>query len=221
MPPETTPGLREKFVPALGLHTLTRFFDPVVRIVLDDEGLKRRLIETARIEPGHRVLDLGCGTGTLLELIARSEPGAHIEGLDADREILAIARRKLAGSPVVLHQALAAEAALGAESYDRILSSLFFHHLPRAVKLEVLERCLGWLRPGGELHVLDWGRAANLLMRAAFLPVQLLDGFARTGDNVRGELVSLMRRAGFVEAAERSRKSTLLGTISFYSARKK
>ena len=44
------------------------------------------------------------------------------------------------------------------------------------------------LHPAGELHVADWGRAGGLVSRAAFLAVQLLDGFDTTSDNVAGML---------------------------------
>jgi hypothetical protein len=37
-----------------------------------------------------------------------------------------------------------------------------------------------WLRPGGELHIADWGNAQNVLVRVAFFGVQLLDGFGTT-----------------------------------------
>jgi hypothetical protein len=70
----------------------------------------------------------------------------------------------------------------------------------------------------GVYHVADWGQAQNVLMRLAFLPVQLLDGFESTRDNVRGRLVPLMEGVGFSAVAETHREMSLLGTLSLYRA---
>jgi SAM-dependent methyltransferase len=105
-------------------------------------------------------------------------------------------------------------------SFDRIVSSLLFHHLGTEDKQRTLRRAFELLRPGGELHIADWGRAQNALMRVAFLPVQLLDGFRTTADNVRGGLPGRMDEAGFREVAETHREMTLFGTLSLYRAAK-
>ena len=72
--------------------------------------------------------------------------------------------------------------------------------------------------PGGELHVADWGRPENALMRTLFLAVQCLDGFENTRDNVAGRLVSLFEEAGFSGVRESQTFSTMLGTIALYRA---
>jgi SAM-dependent methyltransferase len=77
------------------------------------------------------------------------------------------------------------------------VSSLFFHRLSRAGKASAFSQIKRVLSRAGELVVADWGRPKNPLMRAAFFPVRLLDGLDNTRDNVRGELPSLIRAAGF------------------------
>ena len=74
------------------------------------------------------------------------------------------------------------------------------------------------LRPGGTLHVADWGEASNRLMRVLFFQIQLLDGFENTASNVQGELPRLMRNAGFEEVSEHRTFSTVFGTMSLYEA---
>ncbi len=55
-------------------------------------------MEQADIESGHRVLDLGCGTGTLALLIKRTQQEAEVVGLDGDHKFLEIAKAKVARS---------------------------------------------------------------------------------------------------------------------------
>jgi hypothetical protein len=94
------------------------------------------------------------------------------------------------------------------------------HHLVLADKARTLRAAFELLRPGGELHVADWGKAQSVVMRAAFLGVQLLDGFRTTRDNVAGKLPGLMQEAGFVEVSETHHEATLFGTLSLYQARR-
>jgi SAM-dependent methyltransferase len=101
-------------------------------------------------------------------------------------------------------------------SFDHVLSSLLFHHLSTENKRRTLAQVYSLLRPGGGLHLADWGQAQDALMRLAFLPVQLLDGFETTADNVAGRLVSLMLEAGFQDAAQLHHERTILGTLALY-----
>ena len=210
----------EPYVHALRFRSLTRFYDRVLHATLKEEKFKQLLVAQANVQPGERVLDVGCGTGTLTILAKRSAPEAHVVGLDGDPEALAVARDKAAreGVELELVQSLAWEAPFAPASFDRVVSSLVFHHLTTENKRRTLRKIREWLRPGGELHVADWGRPHDPLMRAAFLPVQLLDGFETTRDSVRGVLPSLMREAGFAEVAETHRERTLFGTLSLYRA---
>jgi ubiquinone/menaquinone biosynthesis C-methylase UbiE len=54
-----------KFIPALRFPVLTRLYDRLIRTTLKEDSIRQRLIDQPRIEGGHRVLDIGCGTGTL------------------------------------------------------------------------------------------------------------------------------------------------------------
>ena len=210
------------YIPALGYRWLTRFYDPVVRVTTREAMFKDALLREASIQDGYRVLDLGCGTGTLALLVKRAHRGAEVFGLDADAEALKLARTKLEGADVEvrLDQGLASALPYTAESFDRALSSLFFHHLPSALKVEAMREVLRVLRPGGEFHIADWGKPTGSAMRLAFVAVQLLDGFATTTDNVKGLLPNLLGLAGFENVETTNCYSTALGTLSLYRGRK-
>ena len=210
----------QRYIPALRFDWLTQFYDPVVRVTTKEEKFKALLVAQANLSPGQRVLDVGCGTGTLMIMLKRAQPLAQVLGLDGDANVLKLAKRKLeaAGIDAELSQGMASAPPFDDGSFDRVVSSLFFHHLATADKKAALARARRLLRAGGELHIADWGKAQNIAMRAAFVGVQLLDGFATTTDNVTGMLPTYMRDAGFSEVQETHREMTLLGTISLYRA---
>lgn len=136
--------------------------------------------------------------------------------------ILDIARSKARRQveEITLVQAFCFDIPFADGAFDRVLSSLMLHHLTRSEKVRTLKEIFRVLRPGGELHVADWGRPHNLLMRALVFSVQLGDSFARTVDNVKGRLPTLFRDAGFEDVSETARFATLFGTLSLYRARK-
>jgi ubiquinone/menaquinone biosynthesis C-methylase UbiE len=206
------------YIPALRYESLTRFYDPVLRATLKEDRFKRLLVEQAGLRPGHRALDVGCGTATLTILLKLASPEAEVTGLDGDSKVLALARTKIknAGLDIALKQGLASEAPFPPESFDCIVSSLVFHHLTSDEKRRTLARSRELLRPGGEIHIADWGKAQNPAMRVAFLAIQLLDGFKTTTDNVRGLLPKFMTEAGLRDVEETHREMTVFGTLSLY-----
>jgi ubiquinone/menaquinone biosynthesis C-methylase UbiE len=213
---------RTQYIPALKYDWLTSLYDPLLRWTMRESTFKKQLVEQAQIATGHRALDLGCGTGTLTLLIKSHHPKAQVIGLDADPKVLEIARAKAArtGLDITLGHGMAFELPYPGNSFDRVVSSLLFHHLKRENKVRTLKEVFRVLRPGGELHVADWGKAQNGLMRMAFLLVQMLDGFSTTSDNVSGLLPELFRAAGFEGVQETAQYATIVGTLSLYRARK-
>ena len=211
----------EPYIPALKYERLTALYDPVLRWTMREAAFKQRLVQQAGIEAGHRVLDLGAGTGTLTLLVKRLHPEAEVVGLDGDEQVLAIARAKAeqAALAVSFDRGLASDLPYPDHSFDRVLSSLVFHHLTRDQKERALREVRRVLRPGGELHVADWGKPPNRLLRAAFLLVQVLDGFETTSDNVAGRLPDFFRRAGFSEVRQTTQFATVFGALSLYQAR--
>lgn len=212
----------ERYIPALGYHWLTSLYDPVVKLTTRESAFKPALVKQANLLAGERVLDLACGTATLTLLAKRAQPAAEVHGIDGDSNILKIAADKAQreGLSVQLQQGLANAVPYADAHFDRAMSSLFFHHLTRETKRAAFAELYRVLKPGGELHIADWGKASDPLMRVAFFGIQLLDGFTTTADNVRGLLPTLIQEAGFSEVTETQRFSTIFGTMSLYQARK-
>lgn len=209
----------DEFVPALGLDWLTPLYDVVARLT-GERRFKRALVKRAGIEAGHDVLDIGCGTGTLALIVRDVCPLARVSGLDIDPRILAIARHKIAraAADIKLHQGSATDPPFAPASFDRILTTLMLHHLDTAKKGAMLAAARRLLRPGGQLHIADWGKPHNALMRFASLGFRLLDGDDTTGANLRGELPAIVQAAGFLRVVESERWMTPFGTLAFIRA---
>jgi ubiquinone/menaquinone biosynthesis C-methylase UbiE len=209
------------YVPALRYRALTRVYDPVVRATTREAEFKRRLLDVAAIEPGHRVLDLACGTGTLAIEAKLREPGAELVGVDGDPEMLERAREKAAaaGADIALDEGLSTDLPYEDASFDRVLSTLFFHHLDLAGKRTTFAELARVLRSGGELHVADWGRPSDPLMAALGWQVRMLDGLDVTRENFNGSLPRLIAEGGLEDVRETDRLRTPLGSMVLLRAR--
>ncbi|HBY95378.1 MAG TPA: methyltransferase type 11 [Chloroflexi bacterium] len=209
----------DRYIPALGHERLTPLYDPLLRWIIRESRFKTRLVEQAHVEAGQRVLDLGCGTGTLTILVKQAHPEAEVIGLDGDRAVLEIARAKAAKADVAVFwtQGMAFQLPYADNSFDRILSGLVFHHLTTENKRRTFREIFRVLRPGGELHVADFGRPHNA---GAYFISLLVGRFEEATANVRGLLPEMFREAGLSRVAETNRFMTVVGTISLYEARR-
>lgn len=208
----------ERYVPAAGIESLTRFYDLGVRLTMRERRWRPRLIQRIVSEEPRVVVDMGCGTGTLTIPLAE-ETGARVIGVDGDPKILGHARRKSGANRVEWHEGLADDLPLGDAEADVVVSSLVFHHLPRRTKCAALAEAHRVLRPGGLLLIADWGEPHDRAMRAAFFALQCLDGFENTEDNRRGLLPHLIEEAGFEPPTRTQRLRTVVGTFEVLASR--
>lgn len=211
--------VQDRYLSALQYSWLTPFYDFAQRWIFRESIFKAHLVEQARIEPGHRVLDLGCGTATLTLLIKQNHPEAEVTGLDGDPEALGIAESKAskAGLSITFDRGMAFQLPYPDGFFDRVISSLVFHHLTKENKYRAMREVLRVLRPGGEFHLTDLGRPHNPIMYIVSLVFSRLE---EAEDNVRGLLPQMLADADFEQVEEIARFSTPYGAVSSLRARK-
>ncbi|GIW07542.1 MAG: hypothetical protein KatS3mg060_2347 [Dehalococcoidia bacterium] len=115
------------------------------------------LIAAAGVRPGHRVLDVGCGTGYFARLLARAVgPEGLVVGIDPSREMIAYATRKAGHARNCEFRVGTAESLdFPAEHFDVVVSSLVLHHLPEDLRVPALREMRRVLQPGGKLLVAE------------------------------------------------------------------
>jgi len=206
------------YIPAAGTDFLLPFYDPLNRL-LGVSRLHGQLISQARLEPGQRVLDVGCGTGSLAVQIRRGSPTVEVVGLDPDPKALAIARRKAERSRVSVRfeEGYGDALPFGDAAFDRVTSSLMFHHLDLATRRGMLREVLRVLRPGGSLHLLDFGRSEE---RRGGLLERLLHSAEHLRENTDARIAAMIAEAGFEGVELVSASRTFFGRVAFHRGRK-
>ena len=205
------------YIPALRFKWLTPLYDPLLKWVMREETFKRKQIDQAGIQPGMKVLDLGCGTGTLTLMLKRAMPNAIVTGMDGDPQVLAIAREKSRGINIHWNQGLASSLPYLDSAFDRVVTSLVIHQLIQDDKRRAFKEMYRVLKPDGELHVLAFGAPQSLLAR-------FMAGYMRrleeTADNFDGLIPHLMAEAGFGSVNEAEHFLTVFGPVSLWRTMK-
>jgi ubiquinone/menaquinone biosynthesis C-methylase UbiE len=208
--------LKRTYLPAAGRDSLLPFYDIMTKLMGADQA-RTALLDQARILPSHRVLEVGCGTGSLIVQLKRHYPDADVIGLDPDPKALARVKRKAARAAlsIQLDRGFGDQLPYPAASFDRVLSSLMFHHVPANEKANTVREIRRVLKPGGEFHMLDFEGPEKSAHR--FLS-HFVHSSERLKDNSETRVLSFMTEAGFADAKKVSCRSMLFGNIAYYRA---
>lgn len=212
---------RKTFSPALRWHSLTRLFDFFMAATMPELALREALISQASLASGAAVLDFGCGTGTLDILLKRQFPNLRLTGVDVDEKVIAIALEKSRKSGVAIELLTydGERLPFPGNSFDRVLSSLVFHHIPTAGKRVALKEIRRVLRPDGELHIMDFCKPQTTWDKLTFAFFRRFDGVENTQVNADGLLPAFVSDAGFGQVEESAFFTTIFGSVSLIAAK--
>lgn len=213
---------KPKYIPALRFKWLTPLYDFFIGLTMPETKIKRKLIEYASIHRSSKVLDFGCGTGTLTMMVKEYQPGVDVKGIDVDSQILnkAIEKAEQKGMDVFFIDYDGSNFPFPNNSRDNIISCLVFHHLETDKKRQILSECFRVLAKDGRLTIADFGRSNSLIQRMLFNTIRTLDGFKSTDANARGLLPELIAEAGFTEVDIVHRFKTVFGEVQIFATKK-
>jgi ubiquinone/menaquinone biosynthesis C-methylase UbiE len=171
-------------------------YDPITQYALPphENWVRQGLLDAVQGFP-ERILDLGCGTGTLTIMLKKAFLGAEVVGVDLSPYMLTIAELKSKQQQCDIHwrHARAEVTGLQSDSFDLITIGLLFHEMPPAVTELVLKEAHRLLRVGGEIIILDGNQ--KVLRQTPVLTDIFEEPFIR--DYAAGNLDAWLGAAGF------------------------
>ena len=202
------------YVPALGFHALTALYDPLIRRWTAATRVRTAVIAALDLRAGMRILELGAGPGRLAIQIKRDTPDVTVDAVDIDERMISRAKHNAASAGVEVEFRRADMTCLpDLGSYDRIYSTMTFHHLLPQAKQNALDTARRALAPDGRFVVADFARPRDPLQWALFAWIQQpLDGFANTRPHRDGRFEQAVRDT-FTDVRSVASLRTIAGTI--------
>ena len=122
-----------------------------------------RIIELAKLNGNEMLLDVGCGTGTLICEIAKRFPNIAIAGIDVSENLLNVAKQKIQqnGGQIELRVASVLELPYRNNTFDVVVTSIMFHQLDIEEKQKAVQEMYRVLKIGGRYVSAEFGPKAT------------------------------------------------------------
>jgi ubiquinone/menaquinone biosynthesis C-methylase UbiE len=203
------------YLPAAGRDAFLPFYDLLTRL-LGMPKVYGKLIDQAALTNGMSVLEIGCGTGNLTARAHQAHPRATIVGVDPDPRALARAQRKVgAANKIRFERGYVQRLPFEDNGFDRVLSSMMWHHLDGETKAAAASEILRVLRPGGSLHLVDIG--GDMTAADGVLARRLMRSDHAAG-NLGDAIPLLFRSIGFDCTQVTTHRHRGVGRLTYYRA---
>ncbi len=191
---------------------------------------------TERMEPGSSLVDVGCGTGNVLAVLAGSTGLTDLWAMDVSASALAVAQERVACRTVHASILDGAQVREHAGRYDFALAAALLHHLvgrtrrsSRKDAVDGLRNALELLKPGGHLVVFEPVCTPRVLMSGLFWVKRVTTTFTGSRIGVRGywnnigaplvsfyghdEVVTMVESTGLGEVVDARSEDVAMGRL--------
>lgn len=186
-------------------------YDALVAVSRLGRMFKREVLSVVDLSGAERIVDIGCGTGILIEEASKRHADLEIIGIDPDSEMLRRARRRVSSlkSQVFLVRGFSTQINVPDQSVDVCFSTLTFHHLSRVQKQKTAAEAHRILKNGGKLVIADF-RHIHFPFLAKFF---LFENQEYLQENFEGIVSDVIKQAGFSMIREIRRPFSLVSII--------
>jgi len=173
------------------------------------------IVELASIKEGYKVLDIGCGTGTLVIYEKRRvKDKGYVAGIDVSSKILKLSKKKIAKEDIDLKIGSIEKIPYEDDFFDVITCSMVTHHLSSEEKKKGFSEVYRALKPRGHFLLVDIGKPTNLTKKIFLKPFGYI--MKSMKDNINGRLPYLLREAGFRQVKIVKKKRNYIDFISAF-----
>lgn len=183
----------KKFIPAAHYHFLTSLYGPFMHVFFG--RLFRKIAKLIDLKADETLLDVGCGSGNLLQILHKKYPKSKLAGLDIDPKILKIARRNLPEG-IELFKSTAATLPFSNHSLEVVTSTFMIHHMETHDKENMIKEIHRILKPNGHFFLFDYAPPTTFFAK---IFVFLFRKAEHLDDALEGKYKMWIRQAGFRE----------------------
>jgi len=179
--------------------TLSKYYDLFVNATFVGKQLQKRTLGRIDLKAGDNYLDVGCGTGTLANLVKAKYINSTIGAVDPDDTVIEIAKKKAVKNNLNIEfiQSGAESLPFNDSSQDVVTSSLAFHHMPTNIKKASLTEIKRVLKKDGVFILVDIGKPRNRLWEMLCGLEAIVEPKEYIKDNLEGRIPSILTSCGF------------------------